>query len=645
MTKEPLTCKLWAKILAYFLMAVGFAAAALSAAGITLMWETNIYTASLADVKSAEFRSLCISQGDNIAWDVRDGDFDFADSAAVLSNAEYRVLDHTGKELWKSQIFDAISGSDYRYDFVYRWEEEGRTGWMSFARSYHDGDALEENEYAVEAVVDTRFLVSDSFYWFNMGFDLLWALRFAIYLIGLGSLALLIACFMFLLCGAGHRAGHAELVPGYLYKVPFDLLTAAVIGLLALDAAAVDWLSYSPGSSGETALKVMAGGLLVTAAVPVFTGWCASFAMRVKLGKWWENTLIYIVLHFLWRVCRAFFRGAAALLRGIPLVWKTLLAAAVLSIAQFLWMVGTRYDGDTLVAFWFVEKLILIPAALYLTLTLRKLQKGGEALAAGDLGYQTDTKYMLWDLKRHGENLNSIGVGMARAVEEQLRSERLKTELITNVSHDIKTPLTSIINYVDLLKRNADPEKAKEYMEVLDRQSHKLKKLTEDLVEVSKASTGNIEVNLSRRSAGELLHQVIGEYSERLWDAKVEAVLSLPERECFVWADGTLLWRVVDNLFSNVCKYALPGTRFYIDVRESRGRVVMSFKNISRDPLNVPADELMERFVRGDSARGGEGSGLGLNIARSLTELQGGTFALSVDGDLFKAELSLPAAQ
>ena len=239
------------------------------------------------------------------------------------------------------------------------------------------------------------------------------------------------------------------------------------------------------------------------------------------------------------------------------------------------------------------------------------------------------------------ENLNAIGTGMTRAVEQRMKSERLKTELITNVSHDIKTPLTSIVNYVDLLEKEELPEKATEYLAVLDRQSKRLKKLTEDLVEASKASTGNVAVRLTPILVNEIVHQAIGDYDERLTAGKLEVVVTTYEGNLNAMADGRLLWRVLDNLLSNVCKYALAGTRVYIDLGTRDNRVVVSMKNISRDQLNVNADELMERFVRGDTSRHTEGSGLGLNIAKSLMELMGGTFALSVDGDLFKAELTL----
>jgi signal transduction histidine kinase len=234
---------------------------------------------------------------------------------------------------------------------------------------------------------------------------------------------------------------------------------------------------------------------------------------------------------------------------------------------------------------------------------------------------------------------------MALAVDRQMKSERLKTELITNVSHDIKTPLTSIINYVDLLSRQELEGQSAEYLAVLDRQAKRLKKLTEDLVEASKASTGNLSVTLERTDVCELVRQAVGEYEERLEAGRLEVVIPPPEQATFVLADGRLLWRVMDNLLSNAVKYAQPDTRVYIDVTDREpGTVTVIVKNISRNRLNVDADELMERFVRGESSRTTEGSGLGLNIARSLVELQKGAFILYVDGDLFKAELKLRSA-
>ena len=252
---------------------------------------------------------------------------------------------------------------------------------------------------------------------------------------------------------------------------------------------------------------------------------------------------------------------------------------------------------------------------------------------------------MPYDLRLQAEDLNNISAGLSAAVDEKMKSERFKAELITNVSHDLKTPLTSIINYVNLLKSTdqTDP-KAAEYIEVLDRKSQRLKKLTEDLVEASKASTGVLSVAREKIGMAQLIDQAAAEWEERLTQQRLTLVTTLPEGETWVYADGRHLWRVIDNLLSNCAKYAMEGTRVYLDLERGKGQVVLSVKNISREPLNVPAERLMERFVRGEESRSTEGSGLGLSIARSLTELQGGAFDLAVDGDLFKAIVTLPQA-
>ena len=672
--KEKLTHKLWAKIVAYFLLGISALSVIVSGLGIFAAWEFDIYTNTPETLKSEQFRYMCLSPGDELLWWVRDELYNYAESQTRRTNAQYAVMDSKGKILWQSEGYEALqkdSASPYAYGSVYVIEEEmiphevyENGPYMAesesvdayethtvirYRRDYKEGEKLEENEYVVYAVVDTDFPLQDMFFWTGKLCDVLWSLRYAVYIVAALGLALALVCFIFLMCAAGHRSGHEEPVPGYLYKIPFDIITAAVAALLLVAGIFCGELCYpwSP-SPGAAALSVGLIGLTIVASVLVFTGWCAGFAARVKLGQWWKNTLIFRVvcllwrgLGFLWRGVRAVFRGVGELLQSLPLIWKTALGVLILGGIDLIVTIEA-FQGEGFFGFlWILGRMLLIPGVMFLALMLRKLQAGGRALAEGDLNYRVDTKRLIWDFKRHGENLNAISDGMSRAVEERLKSERLKTELITNVSHDIKTPLTSIVNYVDLLRRDPTPEQTEEYLEVLDRQSQKMKKLTEDLVELSKASTGNMSVTLSRRSLGELLHQAVGEYSERFAAAGLEPVLSLPENDLFVMADGTLLWRVVDNLFSNACKYALPGTRFYVEAHSAGQRVLLAFKNISRERLNISADELMERFVRGDSARGGEGSGLGLNIAKSLTELQRGFFALSVDGDLFKAELSL----
>ena len=233
--------------------------------------------------------------------------------------------------------------------------------------------------------------------------------------------------------------------------------------------------------------------------------------------------------------------------------------------------------------------------------------------------------------------INDIAGGFSNAIEEGLRSERLKTELITNVSHDIKTPLTSIINYVDLLKKEEiQDEKVKEYITILDKKSQRLKKLTEDLVEASKVSSGNVKLQLEEIKLKELINQSIGEFRDRFEEKNLQIETNMPEEEVKIEADNRYLYRVIENLFSNVTKYALENSRVYIDMKKEKGKIEISIKNISKEKLNISSEELMQRFVRGDKSRTTEGSGLGISIAQNLTELQNGKFNLKLDGDLFK---------
>lgn len=271
------------------------------------------------------------------------------------------------------------------------------------------------------------------------------------------------------------------------------------------------------------------------------------------------------------------------------------------------------------------------------------LDQAISTISTGDTGYRLDTSMLTGKEKKMGEHINNITSGLDTALQEKVKSERLKADLITNVSHDIKTPLTSIINYVDLLKRQKiqDPKIAA-YLEVLDQKSQRLKTLTEDLVEASKASSGNLKLEVSDINLVELVQQTNGEFEERFALRRLELIQTLPEEIIMIRADGRRLWRVLENLYTNAFKYAQEGSRVYVDVREEGDKAVFTIKNISEKPLNISPDELTERFVRGDVARTTEGSGLGLSIARSLTQLQKGEFIISIDGDLFKAQVAFP---
>ena len=449
---------------------------------------------------------------------------------------------------------------------------------------------------------------------------------------------------VFLLCAAGHRPGQEEIVLNWQDRIPLDvyLLCASVIFVMAM--AMSDRFYYWNRSSFLSAYLVPLGLCLLTACVVVLAT-LLTLAARLKKGKWWRNTLCFFLASWCWRLWKRCWSAVVDFVRILPLTWRTVLGVACVLGAQLLLPLLIVASDGGFFAFLLLAAmdLTLVVGAAWLARQLQQVQDMGRALAAGDLEAKLDARKMYWDVKSHAECLNAIGVGMNKAVEQRMKSERLKTELITNVSHDIKTPLTSIVNYVDLLKKEELPPAAAEYVTVLDRQSRKLKKLTEDLVEASKASTGNVAVNLEPIVVNEIIHQAIGDYDEKLAAGKLEVIVNTYEGNLMALADGRLLWRVLDNLLSNVCKYAMAGTRVYVDLAARDGKVVLSMKNISRDPLNVSAEELMERFVRGDASRHTEGSGLGLNIARSLMDLMGGNFNLFVDGDLFKAELTLRA--
>ena len=272
-----------------------------------------------------------------------------------------------------------------------------------------------------------------------------------------------------------------------------------------------------------------------------------------------------------------------------------------------------------------------------------RIHEASEKLASGETSYKVDTSQFSSLEANLAEGLNRISDGLETALAEQVKSERLKADLITNVSHDIKTPLTSIINYVDLIKReHIDNPTIERYLEVLDQKSQRLKTLTEDLVEASKASSGNIKLEINDIDIVELVQQTNGEFEEKYMMRHLDLVTTLPNEVIIIEADGRRLWRVLENLYNNACKYALESTRVYVGVEDRDSEVVFSIKNVSASPLNISPDELTERFVRGDVSRTTEGSGLGLSIAKSLTELQGGKFLITIDGDLFKAEVTFP---
>ena len=276
----------------------------------------------------------------------------------------------------------------------------------------------------------------------------------------------------------------------------------------------------------------------------------------------------------------------------------------------------------------------------------QSIYDGIHQISKGDLGYKIDTAALQGETLEMARAVNEMGDGLQKAVDAIIKNERLKAELITNVSHDIKTPLTSIVNYVDLLKReNLPGERVQRYIEVLDQKSQRLRQLTEDLVEASKISSGNVELQMVRMQLQSILQQAYGEFQERFEERALSAEWELEKEPVCIMADGRQMWRVLENLFGNIYKYAAEGTRIYIDLYREDDTAYLSLQNLSRESLPADAQELAGRFVRGDKSRSTEGSGLGLSIAQSLVELQGGTFEIAADGDLFRVTMSFPVAE
>lgn len=363
-----------------------------------------------------------------------------------------------------------------------------------------------------------------------------------------------------------------------------------------------------------------------------------SLVRRIKGKTLWKNSLLRWLLN--------------AASKGWDLFWKNrnITVKVILLLIGFVgvhWLMAIFGSAFLILAF-----AVDVTAAVFLikwAVEKDRIKKGIQKIASGDLEYQIPCEKMSSENRQMAELVNDIGNGLNRAVEAGIKSERLKTDLITNVSHDIKTPLTSIINYVDLLKReNFDDPKIQGYLEILEAKSQRLKTLTEDVVEASKVSSGNITLEMMDVNLVEMTNQTIGEFSEKMEAKKLTVVAALPEEPAIIHVDGRRMWRVLENIFNNAAKYAMPGTRIYVDLKvkeaeEGKKTVLFSMKNMSENPLNINADELTERFIRGDISRSTEGSGLGLSIAKNLTEMQGGTFTVYVDGDLFKVMIEFPA--
>ncbi|MCD7889623.1 MAG: HAMP domain-containing histidine kinase [Oscillospiraceae bacterium] len=442
-----------------------------------------------------------------------------------------------------------------------------------------------------------------------------------------------LACFIVLMTTAGHFPEYegihlifADKIPLELYLIPVgvvlfgSLYIVSEIIYIDLEARLLQYLIFALCAGVSVGVVML---VLIT---------CSA---RVKARRFFKNTIIFGSLIWLFNFFRKLIRNRkyATKLKFI------FIGGLVYDFLCFLLLLVDVFMG---LLMFTVGNLAVLIAALVYAMGVRKLEEAAQAISEGKTETVVDNEGLYFGLGKFAGHLNNINDGIQAAVDESLRSERLKTELITNVSHDLKTPLTSIVNYVDILsKENIQPDSAKEYVDVLVRQSQRMKKLIDDLVEASKAQAGAIPVALEKTDMSILLTQATAEYADRLEATGLKLVVTTPEKPMMALVDGRLMWRVFDNLMGNILKYAQPNTRVYVSAEELDGKIQIIFKNISKYELNISSDELMERFVRGDSSRSTEGSGLELSIAKSLCALNNVDFNIVIDGDLYKAELTM----
>ena len=510
----------------------------------------------------------------------------------------------------------------YNYSFIYAMEKQTDTSYSIIDYDiYTSCDLSSMEEYSAYGINETLYTY------------MLENRTQPIYAIIVSTIALIIIA-IYLIWSIGHKEGEVGITLNSIDKIPYEILVFVCLMILSVALAVVVNIG---GTINYVILLVGFLGYLVCYAMCAVIG--VTTIKRIKAKKFIKSFLIYKIGKWCFDKIQGWLRTInQKATENKRIFWYYLLFIIISIMLASLFYTGIAII--LLIGFWIwayyqIKKYILEQEKIKNALKDIYEGKSNEV--------HLNESELKGALKEMAIYVNDIASGFSNAINESLKSERLKTELITNVSHDIKTPLTSIINYVDLLKKeNIQDEKVKEYIDILDKKSQRLKKLTEDLVEASKVSSGNVKLNLENININELFNQTIGEFKDRFEEKNLIIETTIPNDNIKINADSRYLYRIIENLFSNITKYALEGSRVYIDIIEKEKIVDISIKNISKDKLNISSDELMQRFVRGDKSRYTEGSGLGLSIAKSLTELQGGTFDIIIDGDLFKVHIIWP---
>ena len=614
---------------------------------------------------------------DDISYEIQDGD----------NKVLYRVDNQVQPVLELRYTFSPLEYEEYLGSVQIPQEEDADAQWGAVSDGAGGRVCYAYHEKTLDTPLVVEISLGENGVQLPVAYELvgMFAGHGVALMLGMAlGLVLFAALAVFLCSVAGRKPDSTEIKAGGFNALPLDLYGGGVLAsYIALGYLAVEVIHHAQDASTVLAAMLLLG----YGGCVLFVCFCFAVAAQVKMGNWhWlRNSIvgrctsvaleiirgIFHLIPTLWsfalRIVKDIFKVVSALavllwswmkkcltvtgrllkkclvlcektLSLLPLTWQWIVVGGVL-VLMLLISVANNSEGWAVL--WGIASLTTI---LYGSNCFGRLLEGAKRMRSGDLESKVDDKYLVGCFREFAGELNGLADAAMVAAQNQLKSERMKTELITNVSHDIKTPLTSIINYVDLLEKPHTEEEQKAYVEVLSRQSQRLKKLIDDLMEMSKASTGNIQVEIAEIDAVEAVTQALGEFADKLTAAGLTPVFHQSEENIMLLADGRLLWRAMSNVLSNAVKYALPGTRLYVDVSATQDKAIISFKNISGAQLNISAEELMERFVRGDCSRNTEGSGLGLNIAKSLMELQKGQLQLLVDGDLFKVTLVFPRA-
>lgn len=485
--------------------------------------------------------------------------------------------------------------------------------------------------------------------------DIADTLKFFVFVVLFIAVLIVIILLSLITINAGNTDEETgEIIPGAVEKVPLDVLTLCLISLFT-----VAWMIIGLTSAADVEMVLNNFVVMITcvAAVFVVMTYLTSLSVRVKMGKFYKNTVIYMTYR---KFKRKTPRKVRRIFYDMSAFKKLIIGIVVFFLVEAAILIGIAYHGIlkpepvsadnvllTFITIWAITRLVIIPIFAMIAINLHYVKEEGERIAEGIMGDSSIAdKLTISSIRSHGKNLDMIKKEINRAMEQELKSEKLKSELITNVSHDLKTPLTSIKNYVDLLQReDLSDEDRKNYTKTIAKHTDKLSMLLSNLLEASQISSGNIEVNLEKTSLNIMLEQSIEEFSIKFMQSDLLPRVNMPEDDIYIMGDGQWLWRIFSNLLNNACKYAAADTDVEITLENRDGKATVEIANVSGAELNIEGEELFERFVRGDSSRHTEGNGLGLSIAKSLVELQGGTMNISVSGERFAVSIIFDAVK